>query len=49
MVINAFYENVGAARLEGRTLADGEKDVNVVLEFKPNPPIDMLVACLWSR
>lgn len=49
MVVNAFYENVSGARLEGRTLADGEKDTNVVLEFKPNPPIDMLVACLWSR
>ena len=49
MVINAFYENVSAARLEGRTLADGEKDSNIVLEFKPNPPIDMVVACLWSR
>ena len=49
MVVNAFYENVSGARLEGRTLADGEKDTNVVLEFKPSPPIDMLVACLWSR
>ena len=49
MIINAFYENVAASRLEGRTLADGEKDANVVLEFKPNPSIDMLVACLWSR
>lgn len=49
LVINAFYENVSAARLEGRTLADGEKDTNVVLEFEPNPPTDMLVACLWSR
>ncbi|RDU98168.1 SOS response-associated peptidase family protein [Trinickia dinghuensis] len=49
MVANAFYENVSAARLEGHTLAKGEKDANVVLEFKPNPPIDMLVACLWSR
>lgn len=49
MVINAFYENVAASRLEGRTLVDGEKDSNVVLEFKPKPSIDMLVACLWSR
>ena len=49
MVVNAFYENVGAARFERRTLADGEKDGNVVLEFRPNPPIDMFVACLWSR
>lgn len=49
LVINAFYENVAVSRLEGRTLAEGEKDANVVLEFKPNPPIDMLVACLWSQ
>ena len=49
LVINAFYENVAASRLEGRTLGDGEKGPNIVLEFKPNPPIDMLVACLWSR
>lgn len=49
LVISAFYENVAASRLEGRTLADGEKDANVVLEFQPIPPIDMLVACLWSR
>jgi putative SOS response-associated peptidase YedK len=37
MVANAFYENV--ARPEG----------NVVLEFRPRPQQDMLVACLWSR
>jgi hypothetical protein len=30
-------------------LAECEKDENVVLEFKPNPAHDMLVACLWSR
>ena len=49
LVINAFYENVSAARLQGRTVVEGENDKNVVLEFKPNPPIDMFVACLWSR
>ena len=49
LVINAFYENVSAARLAGRELADGEKDTNVVLEFRPTPPIDILAACLWSR
>lgn len=49
LAINAFYEHVSAAALEGRTLTDGEKDATVVLEFEPNPPIDMLVACLWSR
>jgi putative SOS response-associated peptidase YedK len=37
LVMNAFYENV---RRDGR---------NVVLEFRPRPEQDMLVACLWSR
>lgn len=37
MVVNAFYENVDR---------DGK---NVVLEFRPQPEQDMLVACLWSR
>jgi putative SOS response-associated peptidase YedK len=37
MVINGFYEHV---KREGE---------NVVLEFRPRPAQDMLVACLWSR
>jgi len=37
LVINAFYENVAR---DGR---------NAILEFKPRPSQDMLVACLWSR
>jgi putative SOS response-associated peptidase YedK len=37
MVINGFYEHVKR---------DG---ANVVLEFRPRPEQDMLVACLWSR
>jgi putative SOS response-associated peptidase YedK len=37
MVVNAFYENV---ERDGR---------NAVLEFRPRPTQDMLVACLWSR
>ena len=37
LVINAFYENV---ERDGR---------NAILEFKPRPSQDMLVACLWSR
>jgi putative SOS response-associated peptidase YedK len=49
MVVNAFYENVSRARMEGRELNPDEKDENVVLEFRPNPAHDMLVACLWSR
>lgn len=48
MVVNVFYENVSRHKVEHRDLAAGEKDENVVLEFRPNPPHDMLVACLWS-
>jgi putative SOS response-associated peptidase YedK len=49
MVVNAFFENVSRARMEGRELQDGEKDENVVLEFRPNTGGEMLVACLWSH
>lgn len=49
VVVNAFYENVSRHKVEGRELAPGEPDENVVLEFRPNPPHDMLVACLWSH
>ncbi len=49
MVVNAFYENVSRHALEGRELAAGEADENVILEFRPRPAQDMLVACLWSR
>ena len=49
MVVNAFYENVSRHALEGRDLAAGEADENVILEFRPRPAQDMLVACLWSR
>lgn len=49
LVINAFYENVSKHRVEGRELVPGEKEENVVLEFRPRPTQDMLVACLWSH
>ncbi|MFX1739745.1 SOS response-associated peptidase family protein [Paraburkholderia sp. A1RI_3L] len=49
LVVSSFYENVSRAKMEGRALAAGEKDENVVLQFEPNPAHDMLVACLWSR
>ena len=49
MVVDVFYENVSRAKMEGRTLAEGEKDENVVLEFRPSNGLPMLVACLWSR
>jgi putative SOS response-associated peptidase YedK len=49
MVANAFFENVARHRMEGRELAAGEKEENVILEFRPRPTQDMLIACLWSR
>jgi putative SOS response-associated peptidase YedK len=49
MVANAFFENVSKHRTEGRELREGEKEENVVLEFRPKPTQDMLLACLWSR
>ncbi len=49
MVVNAFYENVNRHKSEGRELSDGEAVQNVVLEFRPRPTQDMLVACLWSK
>ena len=48
MMANAFYENVSRHKMEGRELAPGEKDENVILEFRPNTSQVMLVACLWS-
>ena len=49
IVVNAFYENVNRHKAEGRDLAPGEEVENLVLEFKPRPTQDMLVACLWSK
>lgn len=48
MVVNAFYENVSRHKMQHRELAPGEQEENVVLEFRPRPQHDMLVACLWS-
>jgi len=49
MMVNAFFENVSRHNMEGRELAPGEKEENVVLEFNPKPKQNMLVACLWSH
>jgi putative SOS response-associated peptidase YedK len=48
VVASAFYENVNRHRVEGRELAEGEAIENMVLEFRPRPTQDMLLACLWS-
>lgn len=49
VVANAFFENVSRHRSEGRKLAPGEREENIVLEFRPRPTQDMLIACLWSH
>ncbi len=49
MIVNAFFENVSKHKTEGRELAEGEKEENVVLEFRPTPKQEMLVARLWSH
>ncbi|GAC1657995.1 MAG: hypothetical protein NVS9B15_19460 [Acidobacteriaceae bacterium] len=49
MVASAFYENVSLHNMQHRDLAPGEKEQNVILEFRPQPAQEMLVACLWSH
>ncbi len=49
MLVDVFYENVNRHGAEGRELQPGEAVSNVVLEFQPQPPQTMLVACLWSH
>jgi putative SOS response-associated peptidase YedK len=48
-VVESFYENVAFHTPERRPLNPGEAPRNVVLQFTPEPPQTMLVACLWSR
>jgi len=38
VLVDAFYENVA-----------GPEGKNIVLEFRPDPPQTMLVACVWSH
>jgi len=45
VVVSAFYEHVAGSR--GAGSADGTQDA--VLEFRPEPPQDLLLACLWSQ
>lgn len=49
IIADAFYENVSRHAMEGRELTPGEKEENVILEFRPNTSGRMLVACLWSH
>jgi putative SOS response-associated peptidase YedK len=49
MVVESFYENVQLHVTDQRELGQGETARNVVLQFTPNPPQTMLIACLWSH
>ena len=49
MVINGFFENVPRHLYEHRDLRPDEEVQNLVLQFSPNPPVEMLVACVWDR
>ena len=49
IIADAFYENVSRHAMEGRELGPGEKEENVILEFRPQTHDRMLVACLWSH
>jgi putative SOS response-associated peptidase YedK len=49
LVVESFYENVRRHTMEHRELLSGEKEQNVVLQFKPEPAQTMYVACLWSH
>ncbi|MHB8743888.1 MAG: SOS response-associated peptidase family protein [Sulfuricaulis sp.] len=49
VVISSFYENVALSDFEKRAMKPGEKDKNLVLHFNPQPPTQMILACLWSH
>jgi len=49
MVVESFYENVQLHAMEHRELKGGEEEQNVVLQFTPDPPQAMFIACLWSH
>ncbi|BCF95977.1 hypothetical protein PPGU19_005460 [Paraburkholderia sp. PGU19] len=49
VVVDSFYENVAKSKMEGRVLAEGEEDENIVLQFTPRDGSRMLIACLWSK
>jgi putative SOS response-associated peptidase YedK len=48
-VLDAFYENVKLHDLERRELAADEAAKNIILQFKPRPAAELLVACVWSH
>ncbi len=49
MLASAFFEHVPRHKVEGRALAVGESEEDMILEFRPNGLEEMFVACIWSR
>ena len=49
MVAESFFENVKLHTMQHRQIEAGEREQNVVLQFKPEPAQLMYVACLWSQ
>lgn len=49
VVVQAFYEHVPRHAIAGRSLGTDGKEQDVVLEFRPDPPRDLLLACLWAE
>ena len=49
MIVTTFCEHVPRHRAEQRDLAPGEVEEDLVLEFRPRPEQEMLVACIWSH
>ncbi len=49
IIATTFFEHVSRHNLEGRALGPDEKEEDVVLEFRPKPEQEMLIACLWSH
>ena len=48
-LVPVFWENVVRHVAEHRELQTGERPENIVLEFRPVPQRDQLVACLYSH
>lgn len=48
-LFEGFYEWVKVHTKERRELASGEEEKNIELFFKPQPPMTMMVACVWSN
>jgi len=49
LVVESFYENVRLNVMEHRQLAPDEQARNIVLQFTPEPPQLLSIACLWSH